>query len=270
VTTYPEPVGALQRAGEVPLVTYLEWTDYPVRYGLTTEHVPLLIDMACNMELHRTDVTRKDVWGPVHAWSALGQLRAESAIDPLLRLALRLDDDDFLGTELPDVLGTIGPAAIEPVTAFIADHATRAFAVGLGVDSLKEIGSRHPETRDDCVRRIVALLGSDAPTDKKGKGFAVGALLDLKAVESIDAMRDAFNRGAVEIGIAGDLEDAEIDLGLRVKRVSPKPNYQSAMELPVFPPRDRLAAPTPKLAKVGRNDPCPCGSGKKYKKCCGA
>ncbi len=25
--------------------------------------------------------------------------------------------------------------------------------------------------------------------------------------------------------------------------------------------------PTP---KVGRNDPCPCGSGKKFKKCCGA
>ena len=21
-------------------------------------------------------------------------------------------------------------------------------------------------------------------------------------------------------------------------------------------------------AKIGRNDPCPCGSGKKYKKCC--
>lgn len=25
----------------------------------------------------------------------------------------------------------------------------------------------------------------------------------------------------------------------------------------------------PSGAKVGRNDPCPCGSGKKYKKCCG-
>jgi len=24
-----------------------------------------------------------------------------------------------------------------------------------------------------------------------------------------------------------------------------------------------------KEQKVGRNDPCPCGSGKKYKKCCG-
>jgi uncharacterized protein YecA (UPF0149 family) len=31
-------------------------------------------------------------------------------------------------------------------------------------------------------------------------------------------------------------------------------------------------AQKPKIAqhKAGRNDPCPCGSGKKYKKCCGA
>ncbi len=31
------------------------------------------------------------------------------------------------------------------------------------------------------------------------------------------------------------------------------------------------SAPTTPVAsvKVGRNDPCPCGSGKKYKKCCG-
>ena len=26
---------------------------------------------------------------------------------------------------------------------------------------------------------------------------------------------------------------------------------------------------TPKSKQVGRNDPCPCGSGKKYKNCCG-
>lgn len=24
-----------------------------------------------------------------------------------------------------------------------------------------------------------------------------------------------------------------------------------------------------KVTKIGRNDPCSCGSGKKYKKCCG-
>ncbi|MBI2256685.1 MAG: YchJ family protein [Proteobacteria bacterium] len=29
-------------------------------------------------------------------------------------------------------------------------------------------------------------------------------------------------------------------------------------------------APPRRVVQVGRNDPCPCGSGKKYKKCCGA
>ncbi|HEX9789586.1 MAG TPA: YchJ family protein [Kiloniellales bacterium] len=29
-------------------------------------------------------------------------------------------------------------------------------------------------------------------------------------------------------------------------------------------------APPRRVVKAGRNDPCPCGSGKKYKKCCGA
>lgn len=33
-------------------------------------------------------------------------------------------------------------------------------------------------------------------------------------------------------------------------------------------PDDDEAAGAPPAAKVGRNDPCPCGSGKKYKKCC--
>ena len=48
-------------------------------------------------------------------------------------------------------------------------------------------------------------------------------------------------------------------------------------EAPPNPSRDgpRLIlpssnAPRPKPnANVGRNDPCPCGSGKKYKQCCG-
>ncbi len=32
----------------------------------------------------------------------------------------------------------------------------------------------------------------------------------------------------------------------------------------------RPAPPPPRAAKIGRNDPCPCGSGRKFKKCCAA
>ncbi|MAK47482.1 MAG: hypothetical protein CMI24_09615 [Opitutae bacterium] len=43
------------------------------------------------------------------------------------------------------------------------------------------------------------------------------------------------------------------------------PSAQEDSEAP------KIATPVVRDApKVGRNDPCPCGSGKKYKKCCGA
>ncbi|MEK7817896.1 MAG: SEC-C metal-binding domain-containing protein, partial [Actinomycetota bacterium] len=48
---------------------------------------------------------------------------------------------------------------------------------------------------------------------------------------------------------------------------------QAPVAAPVAATAGSAAAPaaaTPrKVDKVGRNDPCPCGSGKKYKKCCG-
>ena len=41
---------------------------------------------------------------------------------------------------------------------------------------------------------------------------------------------------------------------------------------PIYGPSGEALIDEPVVAtvKVGRNDPCPCGSGKKYKKCCGA
>ena len=43
-----------------------------------------------------------------------------------------------------------------------------------------------------------------------------------------------------------------------------KPEDISNLELLLNPIKTRIAE-----KKVGRNEPCPCGSGKKYKKCCG-
>jgi preprotein translocase subunit SecA len=39
---------------------------------------------------------------------------------------------------------------------------------------------------------------------------------------------------------------------------------------PVQPEKPRGVTYRRQLPKVGRNEPCPCGSGKKYKNCCGA
>ena len=43
-----------------------------------------------------------------------------------------------------------------------------------------------------------------------------------------------------------------------------KPEDITDLEILLNPPKPKLTE-----KKVGRNEPCPCGSGNKYKKCCG-
>jgi len=43
-----------------------------------------------------------------------------------------------------------------------------------------------------------------------------------------------------------------------------KPEDITDLEILLNPTKPQIAE-----KKVGRNEPCPCGSGKKYKKCCG-
>ena len=59
---------------------------------------------------------------------------------------------------------------------------------------------------------------------------------------------------------------------IQVKQEEPEVRMQSSRQRLVYnrSDGDGVRQPVHKDAKVGRNDPCPCGSGKKYKKCCGA
>jgi SWIM/SEC-C metal-binding protein len=62
-----------------------------------------------------------------------------------------------------------------------------------------------------------------------------------------------------------------------VAKIFEQNNWEYQIEIMSDKPEDiadleiLLNWPEPKQTekKVGRNDPCPCGSGKKYKKCCG-
>ncbi len=66
------------------------------------------------------------------------------------------------------------------------------------------------------------------------------------------------------------IREATLKLVFNAKLSAPVERVQVAN--PIKPAGDGTVAPKQAKAndKVGRNDPCPCGSGKKYKKCCGA
>jgi len=257
---YGDPIRRLLTLGETPLSDPAKWPDYVAEFGLGSGHVGELVRMACDTELHWSDGEGCLIWAPVHAWRALAQLRAAAAVTPLLAYLRVADEDDWAEGELPVVFGMIGPAAIAPTAAFLAGRSNPPDAAIAALSGLKEIADRHPECRGDCVGIVTRVLERAPGKDRLVNGYAVSTLLDLHAVESIDAIRAAFRRKVVDLSIAGDEEDVEIDLGLRIARVTPVPYY------PALP--SGLPAPPVRHDKVGRNDPCPCGSGKKYKKCC--
>jgi preprotein translocase subunit SecA len=81
-------------------------------------------------------------------------------------------------------------------------------------------------------------------------------------------IKKLYDNNLVDKGYDGDLEDVELAFGMRKKRDTPR-------DLGLF---DDLVNQFDKevihnlesrdSSKIRRNDPCSCGSGKKYKKCC--
>lgn len=268
-----DPVAHLLTLGEPEELRVQDWPNYPTAFGLTEAYVPALIAMAGDLALHAIEDNKAPrAWGPTHAWRALGQLGAVSAIAPLLKL-LAADYEDGtvpgIDDDLPDVLALIGPSAIPDLEAFIANPDVPPDCTGIAMVALTKIVERHPDERDARVAYLTGLLTAKPEPAFEIQSWAISSLIDLKAPESIDAIRAAFARDAIDITYCGDLEDVEIDLGLREKRDTPKPDYEALMEAAWNEDEDDgPTEPIRTVAKIGRNEPCPCGSGKKYKKCC--
>jgi len=94
--------------------------------------------------------------------------------------------------------------------------------------------------------------------------LALNILVLIDGVKHIELIRECCNSSMPIDGVYLDkLENIEIKLGLREK---PTIEKLSIEELKVQ--EEKVEKNIPKKNLVGRNDPCPCGSGKKYKKCC--
>ena len=157
--SYPAPFDILLALGE-PKFARENPTDYSL-HGITAEHVPGLVHMVLDEGLHEGSPTGNAVFGPVHAWRALGQLRAREAIVPLLSLLCRVDEenDDWVGEDVPNVLGEIGPVGIGVAMVYAMETTHGLYARAAALRALKEIGEQHPESRGECVERLCEQLG---------------------------------------------------------------------------------------------------------------
>lgn len=232
---YPHPISKLLTLGE----THIHDSRDYLKLGFTREHVPDLIRMVKDRELSNLPWDEEGqvpprVYAQVHAWRTLTQLGAVEAIPAFINLLRFIDedDDDFIGEEMPKMLGRLGAPAIEPCRAYLADQGHKTFARVAAGHALSEIGKQHPETRDACVQALMSTLAEYRDDEETVNAFTLSYLAELRAVEAAPLAEEIFKAGRAELDIAGDYEDYQIRVGLLKERLThPKDRRISDFEI---------------------------------------
>ena len=226
--------------------------------------------------------------GCIHACRLLGKMKAEAAIGILIETldSVKENFDLLIFSASLLALGDIGPPVLEPVYAKYEEDIDNQDNKETWLDILTRLGVRdsriktalHDSFRSDPVMAI-SYMGSygDREFLPLVEKYVHSAVRHLN-MRKIDP-RAPFARLGDPM-VHAYIETRETLVRLREDIDFDHPDFDRRVELldsellTTNGPRDTElsdgAEPFVRpSAKIGRNDPCPCGSGKKYKKCCG-
>lgn len=199
----------------------------------------------------------------------LGELRAAAAIAPMLAVLRTTDPLTPTHEAILEVLPRIGAAVLEPVLVEYASSTDPELHISLA-SILSRLGMKDP--------RILPTLLAHLHENPEHGAMCLGELGDPAALPALSVALDAqVVRGPEEVGqnhCIIELAAAIEELGGTLTRSQEQKldDAEAINELAFDQLPDALTEQEPVRAapKLGRNERCICGSGKKYKKCCGA
>ncbi len=188
-------------------------------------------------------------------------------LTPLISLA---DDDGASAWARAAALEALTLAALEgrcsrgPVVDFLADFGSRE------AQALKDDPERNSDfPLIDPVATHLADLGATEHLPLIREWFAAG-LIDDSYVDATQLETDIQRSPAAALASVREAGHGLIDDLMPEIALWPHIHHMPPVELPPIPLGTLREPIVRDEAKVGRNDPCPCGSGRKYKKCHGA
>lgn len=244
--------------------------------------------------------------GHVYAMLLLGQFREYKAYPLVVRFFSLPDDaavaatDDFDTIFLHRVLASVCHGDDTLIKEMVENESLNESVRSAGLQALTSLVTTGQASRESAVEYLGALLRRQSPESAKAFQFfytsIILALMHLYPEEFYDDIADAFNRDLVDLTLVdmdsvntrmamgkdnalamlnlgrwGYLDDVIEELSEAFDDEDEsfedlQEEYEEMEEL-----RRLLHKPAPfvREKKIGRNEPCPCGSGKKYKKCCG-
>ena len=261
--------------------------------------VPLFLDEIERLTGADLDAA-DDAYAFIFVYYLLAEWRETRAYRPLLRLLRR--DPVFVDALMGDAITEAGARGVVslfdgdpgPIFETALDAEAEEYVRGQMFGALAMIAAEHPPLRpavEDFLRRFPAAATETTP-DIVWDSWAF-AIADLGLDDMTPAVRRVFDEGLIDARLAR-FEDFEADLADALRTGRPArhgrrgPIVDAIAELSGWycfseayfreqAERDRrlsagyVPGELPFVrgeTKVGRNDPCPCGSGKKFKKCC--
>ncbi len=225
-----------------------------------------LLAIVGDVGLHRED-SPGEGYAPVHAVKLLGELGATEAIEPLLDLLENSRPEEIVYSTLIHALARLGAAVLEPTLAHLEKARSEQTK-----HSFREVLSRAGVQDDRVLAALLEGLAHDVI-------LGAGDLADYGDPTALPALLAAAERsepggdGVLDGQELIELEDAIVTLGgeippwmakkLEVVRASRR-RFAGTMGAAL----GRVQTLASRKERIGRNDPCPCGSGRKYKKCC--
>lgn len=232
---------------------------------------------------------------PLHAICLLGELEAEVSLPKVLSFLSEDPDllDFWLGDHLTEtVWQPIYKMAIQQphkLREFCLQPGLDAFPRSVGSAVLAQIALHNPAMQEEISEifgQILSSLNNAVPDDNiidsEFIGLLVGDVIDCGFKERLPVIKALFDKGYVSEDMSGDYDEVvnefdRADRSFFVKKLQnvyeiydyvsqhwvaydndEEPDWEEMMQ----------ASQPASVIKIGRNDPCPCGSGKKFKKCC--
>jgi hypothetical protein len=251
----------------------------------------------------RSDETTEVVFFALHL---MGEKSEGRAFAPLCRLASDRDGiqsalGDGVTTTLCNILISTFDGDLEPLKSLILNQDADEFARSAGLEAMAWLAASGRADRSEVEAWFTGLPGQlvvPAESEWVWVGW-VDSVAMLGMEQLTPVVKKMFDDGVIppeytdfgffEKDLKETLDDPERMAGFTRERIHPltdavgelstwyafseerKKADQRRLEMKDQPQRSYRDLSTPvtnPLKTVGRNDPCPCGSGKKYKKCC--
>ncbi|MGC1390885.1 MAG: DUF1186 domain-containing protein [Bacteroidales bacterium] len=228
----------------------------------------------------------------LHAFYLLGELHAQESLPSILEVFSQEEDflefwyGDHLTGNLWEPLFYISDQQLEALNDFVLSPNIGTYARGEVSCCVTQIGLHQPDKREEVIewfRNVFSHLSdvslNDEIIDSDFIGLAICDALELRSPELLTEIKRLFDLEYVSKSICGNFNEVEQDM------FKPAETYFKRDLLNIFDRYNQITTtwygytnkdkvsgsgqePVRVEVKIGRNDPCPCGSGKKYKKCC--